>query len=240
MNYLTNYYKNLSEQLQEKINMLEANIRSPQDLIVLGKEAYEDAAKKAKMEKERQGQDPFLSTQEISDLVSQHAGPYFGRAVKRERLLNTALAQMGDVVYSGDVETGRQLGDVMADVMRGGPKQAGTGGSGTQILTDVTKTVRGLGKPTNVPADIAAMRKVVQMGQTDSVGRSKYKPPFPQPQNFSPDFHDGPDPGTRADSGEVQDNQQRNQFTGNLNSGHDEWIPHPGNPKVKIRPYPEY
>lgn len=29
MNYLTNYYKNLSEQLQERINILEAFIRSP-------------------------------------------------------------------------------------------------------------------------------------------------------------------------------------------------------------------
>lgn len=36
MNYLTNYYKNLSEQLQEQVNLLEkqineANIRNPQD-----------------------------------------------------------------------------------------------------------------------------------------------------------------------------------------------------------------
>ena len=30
MNYLTNYYKNLCEQLQEKINMLEAEVYSPE------------------------------------------------------------------------------------------------------------------------------------------------------------------------------------------------------------------
>lgn len=31
MDYLTNYYKNLSEQLQEKLNMLEAQIREAND-----------------------------------------------------------------------------------------------------------------------------------------------------------------------------------------------------------------
>ena len=33
MDYLTNYYKNLSEQLQEKLNILEAQIREANDSI---------------------------------------------------------------------------------------------------------------------------------------------------------------------------------------------------------------
>lgn len=38
MNYLTNYYKNLCEQLQEKINILEAEIYSPEGKFLRGME----------------------------------------------------------------------------------------------------------------------------------------------------------------------------------------------------------
>ncbi len=38
MNYLTNYYKNLCEQLQEKINMLEAEIYGPEGKFLKGME----------------------------------------------------------------------------------------------------------------------------------------------------------------------------------------------------------
>lgn len=40
MNYLTNYYKNLCEQLQEKINILEAEIYSPEGKFMKGSEKF--------------------------------------------------------------------------------------------------------------------------------------------------------------------------------------------------------
>lgn len=40
MNYLTNYYKNLCEQLQEKVNLLEAQIYGPEGKYILGSQKY--------------------------------------------------------------------------------------------------------------------------------------------------------------------------------------------------------
>ena len=40
MQYLTNYYKNLSEQLQDKINILEAQIYGPEGKSILGSQQY--------------------------------------------------------------------------------------------------------------------------------------------------------------------------------------------------------
>ena len=48
MNYLTNYYKNLSEQLQERINLLEAKLNTPDQILnmdpknLLGTRVYPD------------------------------------------------------------------------------------------------------------------------------------------------------------------------------------------------------
>ena len=44
MDYLTNYYKNLSEQLQEKINLLEAQIYSPEGKFLTARNAIASGA----------------------------------------------------------------------------------------------------------------------------------------------------------------------------------------------------
>lgn len=182
MDYLTNYYKNICEQLQEKINILEAQIRSPDQIQDIGKEKL-DAAEAS--EKARLGRE--LSREEYLDLAKTIYSPYTTRAVKRQMLLSRAAGQMRDVAASGDVETAEQFGDVMADVNR--PlytgKVAGLANlnpedrermlAGDQKLKDISVSNRAHGIPTTVPADIAAMRKVVAMGT------GRYEPPYPQP-----------------------------------------------------------
>jgi|688.fasta_scaffold52562_1 hypothetical protein len=44
MNYLTNYYKNLSEQLQQQVNILEAYIRTPAEISRDERNPYSDRA----------------------------------------------------------------------------------------------------------------------------------------------------------------------------------------------------
>ena len=175
MNYLTTYYKNLCEDLQTKIDLLEAKIRSAAELRDIAVQEYEKAAEEARLQKRISGREPYLSTDEIGGLVKTKAAPYYARAQRREDLLKKATSMLGDVAQSGDVETAKQYGDVMADVMSVGPKVAGSSPDSQKILTDVTKKVREMGYPANVPADVAAMRKVIQMGT------GKYKAPFPEP-----------------------------------------------------------
>jgi hypothetical protein len=183
MNYLTNYYKNLCEQLQEKINILEAQIRSPEQIENIGKERYAAAIwlKKASLGRE-------LSPEEYEDLAQKELRPYIIRARKRENLLDRAAGQMKDVAASGDVKTAEQFGDVMADVNRPiytgkvaghanlDPESIERRLKSEEELRRAQQSNRAKGIPTTVRADTAAMRKVVAMG-TD-----RYEPPYPQPQ----------------------------------------------------------
>jgi septum formation inhibitor MinC len=175
------YYKNLCEQLQEKINMLEANIRSASEIEQIGKEEYEKALEKKRRAKRE------LSMQDIEAAASETIAPYTQRALKRQRLITTATEQLPDVAQSGDVESAQQYADVMGDVSKRNisGKFAGYGNfspedaerikSGEEKLSNTTKKIRGLGLKPLVPADIAAMRKFIAMG------RGQYKAPFPQP-----------------------------------------------------------
>jgi len=181
MDYLTNYYKNLCEQLQEKINMLEANIRSASEIEQLGQEEYEEALRKERVTGRQ------LSMQDIEDIAAKTIGPYTQRALKRQRLITTATEQLPDVAHSEDVETAKQYADVMGDISKRSisgkvagyrnfsPEDAERIKSGEEKLSNTTKKIRGLGLKTLVPADIPAMRKFIQMG------KGKYEAPFPQP-----------------------------------------------------------
>jgi hypothetical protein len=183
MNYLTNYYRNLCEQLQEKINILEARIRSPQEMYQIGSA-------------EMQGQTKPTA-------VNSGYSPWARRAERRQALINNAMAQMGDVAMTGDVKTARQVGDVMADIAKTGEKVAGgpqfgppdeefvgvdptrdemgfeikpiDHGNSEREAAEVARKARESGKAVVVPSDIAAMRKFIQMG------RGRYQAPFPQP-----------------------------------------------------------
>ena len=182
MNYLTNYYKNLCEQLQEKINILEARIRSPQEMYQIGSA-------------EMQGQTEPTA-------VNSGYSNWARRAERRQALINNAMAQMGDVAMTGDVKTAIQVGDVMADMARTGNKVAGgpkfgppdeefagvdstrdamgyelkpMGNNSEREAAEEARKARESGKAVVVPADIAAMRKFIEMG------RGRYQAPFPQP-----------------------------------------------------------
>jgi hypothetical protein len=185
MNYLTNYYKNLCEQLQEQINILEANIRSASEIEELGRQAY----KKALGDRERElGRK--LTPDEISAISDEILVPYSRRAGSREQLIRGALAQLPGVAQSGDVETAEQVADVLGDISRinVSGKVAGYGNLSPETAerlrkfdqgtAEIGKEIRKLGGQTTVFADIPAMRKVVQMGT------GRYQPPLPTPQTM--------------------------------------------------------
>lgn len=192
MNYLSNYYKNLCEQLQEKINMLEANIRSASEIEQLGQEEYKKALEKKKASKGE------LSMQDIEAAAGETIAPYTQRSLKRERLITKATEQLPDVAQSGDVETAKQYADVMGEISKRNisGKVAGYGNlppegvesikAGQEEISKLSKEMRNRGAKTLVPADIAAMRKFIQMG------KGKYEAPYPQPEGPLGGMHTTP------------------------------------------------
>jgi len=178
MNYLTNYYKNLCEQLQERIDILEARIRSPKEIENIGLEAYMKAGDELKAQKKAQGGSGILSSAEIDDLLQKHYNPYLKRAIKREDLIRTAGAQVGSAALSGDVETVQQYGDVVSDMTRMSSLKQASPEETTPGFAKEMKGFRDRGTDVNVPADIAAMRKVVSMG------KRQYTAPFPTPETM--------------------------------------------------------
>jgi hypothetical protein len=217
MHYLTNYYRNLCEQLQEKINILEAEIRSPDQIRQIGEKKLMDAVSAAEATKGSK-----LSPEEYQKLGKEVYGPYVTRSIKREELLSRATSQLRDIAASGDVKTAEQLGDVMKDVNR--PiytgKVAGLLNLDPEDRTrlknleqehrEAAQINRKRGIPTNVPADVAAMRKVVELGT------GRWQAPYPQPTDMTPDFHDGPDSDNTGSTEEIKISQTRNQYRGNL------------------------
>ena len=185
MNYLTNYYKNLCEQLQEQINILEANIRSASEIQQLGNNLYNQALKDRERELGRK-----LTPDEISAISDETLVPYGKRAERREELIRRASAQLPGVAQSGDVETATQFADVMGDISKRNaigkvagyrnlrPETAESMRKFNQGTAELGKEIRNLGGQTTVSADIPAMRKVVQMG------RGRYQPPLPTPQTM--------------------------------------------------------
>lgn len=193
MNYLTNYYKNLCEQLQEKINMLEANIRSASEIEKIGEEEYEKAVAKKQSELGRK-----LTSQEYSDILDVTISPYTQRATKREGLVRRATEQLPSVAQTGDVETATQYADVMGDISKKNisgkvagfanlePEHIEALKSGIARVTEVGQDMRKRGIQTSVPADIASMRKFIQMG------KGKYQAPYPQPEGPAGGMHTTP------------------------------------------------
>jgi hypothetical protein len=185
MQYLTNYYKNLCEQLQEQINILEANIRSASEIQQLGHETY----KKALDDRERKlGRK--LTYDEVSAIADETIIPYTNRAERRQELITRALAQLPGVAQSGDVETATEVADVIGAISQRNisgkvaghrnlpPETAERIRKYEQGTAEIGKEIRNLGGQTTVPADIAAMRKVIQMG------RGRYQPPLPTPETM--------------------------------------------------------
>ena len=193
MNYLTNYYKNLCEQLQERINIIEANIRSASEIEKIGEEEYEKAVAKKRSELGRN-----LTPQEFSDILDVTITPYTRRASERESLIRRATEQLPSVAQTGDVETATQYADVMGDISKRNisgkvagfanlePEHVESIIGGLARVTEVGQDMRKRGIQTSVPADIASMRKFIQMG------RGTYQPPFPQPEGPVGGMHVNP------------------------------------------------
>jgi hypothetical protein len=140
MDYLTKYYKNLSEQLQEQINILEAKIRSPQEIIAAakGNPALEAGARK------RAGERADL-IDFLKGNISNRTDPQVDRA--------TALRVLQDIVKDG------QIDDVEDDLLNGiyGPTDRP---STTDDLKHIASTARrdfytGSDKPEEIKLDDA-------------------------------------------------------------------------------------
>ena len=75
MNYLTNYYKNLCEQLQEKINMLEAEIYSPEGKFIKGFEKAVEMGGKSIVNPYSQGEKRKLDIESMKSALSDKSHP---------------------------------------------------------------------------------------------------------------------------------------------------------------------
>jgi hypothetical protein len=195
MHYLTQYYKNLCEQLQQRIKILEANIRSPDEMIRIGG---------AEMMRE-------LEPVEGNEPARMNSGysAWAERARKRQTLVRNAMAKLGDTAMTGDVETARAIGDVVADMTKvsGLGKEAGLRNwseeedpefKGVDAAMEPQPSIKQMelarrekerqealakrqsGEAVAVPADIAAMRRFIQ------AGRGQYQAPFSQPSQVPP------------------------------------------------------
>jgi len=195
MHYLTNYYKNICEQLQEKIKILEANIRSPEEMRRIGAEEMMREIEPV------EGNAP--------PKINSGYSSWARRAEKRETLVKNAMAKLGDAAMTGDVETARSIGDVVADMTKvsGLGKEAGLRNwseeedpefKGIDSAMEPQPSLKQMelsrrakereeaiaarqsGEAVTVPADIAAMRRFIKAGQ------GKYQAPFSQPPQTPP------------------------------------------------------
>ena len=196
MNYLTNYYKNLCEQLQEKINMLEARINNPAEIREIGKNKMNAVLKQM-----RDSGVP-ITPDVISKAADEHFMPYARRSQARQNLIRNATAELGGMAQAGDVETAINVGDVLADMAKPGSYDSATGtptkiarGANLgaeqaareneleQIEYETRKRLRDMGSVTNVPADTEAMRAFIR------AGRGQYQPPLSQPEGPAGGMH---------------------------------------------------
>lgn len=196
MNYLTNYYKNLCEQLQERINVLEARINNPAEIREIGKNKMNAVLKQM-----RDSGVP-ITPDVISKVADEHFMPYAKRAQARQNLIRNATAELGGMAQAGDVETAINVGDVLADMAKPGSYDSATGtptkiarGANLgaeraareneleQIEYETRKRLRDMGSVTNVPADTEAMRAFIR------AGRGQYQPPLAQPEGPAGGMH---------------------------------------------------
>ena len=198
MNYLTNYYKNLCEQLQERINILQERINTPEEIREMGKNKMADAM----LELRKKLGASYLSQEQLDQLADEHFMPFAKRAQARENLIKNATAELGGVAQAGDVKTAQQIGDVLADMVKPGSYDYTTGkrtkiAGGANLSAEraarenelsqseyeTRKRLRDMGSVTNVPADTEAMRAFIR------AGRGKYQPPLSQPEGPAGGMH---------------------------------------------------
>ena len=210
MNYLTNYYKNLSEQLQIRVNDLqqkleEAQIRGPAQIKELGSKE----ADKAKASVLAKGGSESEAMKAMSDVYKQ----YLSRANKREAQVQKNIEILPDLAQTGDVETTSMIGNVLSDVSKAlNP----TPGSPTLRELEASKRARedkfanmGMGARSGKSSTVEDMRRFLD------VSKGKFQAPWQQP-DLTPDAYDSPDLGKHGSTSEVVSAQQQNQFSGNL------------------------
>lgn len=198
MNYLTNYYKNLCEQLQERINILQERINTPEEIREMGKNKMADAM----LELRKKLGASYLSQEQLDQLADEHFMPFAKRAQARENLIKNATAELGGVAQAGDVKTAQQIGDVLADMVKPGSYDYTTGkrtkiAGGANLSAERAarenelsqseyesqRRRRDMGYVTNVPPNVEAMRAFIR------AGRGQYQPPLSQPEGPAGGMH---------------------------------------------------
>tara|TARA_R110002126_G_scaffold151533_1_gene298645 strand:- start:595 stop:1185 length:591 start_codon:yes stop_codon:yes gene_type:complete len=171
----------------------EANVRSPQQIEELGRDLQDTAIGDYVM---AHGDRPM--GQDRENIIKDTSAAYAGRAAVRNWDNREVASKLGDFAQTGDVETVRSIGNVLAaqgDVRPGSLKVAGA---------------ENVGKPVSV----ADYRKFL------NVAKGKYQVPWqqePLPELDANNF-DGADPNNTADAGEVETAQQENQMTGRFDT----------------------
>jgi hypothetical protein len=211
MHYLTNYYRNICDQLQERVNVLEqqlqeAQLRGPAQIKELGSKE----ADKAKANVLARGGSEDEAMQAMSGVYRQ----YLSRANKREGQIQKNIEILPDLAQTGDVETTSMVGNVLADVSKAlNP----TPGSPALRELETSRRARedkfadiGLGARSGKSANVADMRRFIE------IGKGKFKAPWQQEPELTPDAFDGPDADNQGSTSEVISAQQQNQFTGNI------------------------
>jgi len=191
MNYLTQYYKNICEQLQERVNILEAEIYGAE-----GK---------------------FMKAMQSSERI---VNPY-SQGQKRKwdvEAMRSALEDKSHPIHQNP-EHVADVQRVLADIEKVDSKIPGLDIASDIAQHAVgekrhEESTADFGWAKNAPKRGYATAK--HMRTAVDVMRGNYKAPFPQPTEMTPDAFDGPDPDTRGSASEVVAAQRRNQYKGNI------------------------
>ena len=199
MDYLTNYYKNLSEQLQEKVNHLEQLL---------------EYRKKSTMYIDVDDVDPYTGESVpriIGTEVTKHGNPV-GKGARQNARFSTypgmgAIRNVGDdqeaLAWEIVSNSGRPTVEdnpIYASMKGKGPALEVGSGEVFQDPSDLRRkggSEPGMGKKARKKALAISLAQI----RARNAGR-----------DLHPNAHDGPDPDFTASSAEVVASQQRRQF----------------------------
>lgn len=121
MHHLINFYKHRCEQLQEKLNLLEAFIRTPEQIKIMAPNlAFEAGANEmARLEARREAGEvipPEEGAYRISKAAGVRAAEIELRGAVRLRQIRSALNMIPNAARAGDTDAVHSLSRVLADI----------------------------------------------------------------------------------------------------------------------------
>ena len=169
----------------------EANVRSPEESAQLAQQDYE--LQKAAFIK-KHGRYPEMEEIEAMQSTGQ-GGRHKSSETFRRNIVKNSTQMLGDIAQAGDVETVRQIGQVLRGM--------------ADVRDPRSKTLHSKNEGETIP--VSAYRKMIQ------IAKGKYQVPWQEePTDASPDVFDGVDPDTTGSTKEVVASQQQNQYIGRI------------------------